>query len=90
MQPVITVYSGPGCFKCKYTMNKFDKEGIPYQVVEDPERAATLAENNGLRMSLPVVVVTSNTDYSSVWSDLDTKAIDSAITMYRRMAEVAV
>ena len=85
----VTIYSGPGCYKCKYTAKKFEREGVAFTLVEDPEQAKSLAENNGLRMSLPVVVVTApEVDY--VWSDLDTKAIDTAIHMYRQSAEIAV
>lgn len=85
----VTVYSGPGCYKCKYTAKKFEKEGVLYTLVEDPEQAKSLAETNGLRMSLPVVVVTTPRE-EVVWSDLDTKAIDKAIHKYREHATVAV
>lgn len=86
----VTIYSGPGCYKCKYTASKFKKEGVAYTIVEDPERARLLAENNGLRMSLPVVVVTTPSEDGYVWSDLDTRAIDNAIHIYRQFAEIAV
>lgn len=85
----ITIYSGPGCYKCKYTAKKFEREGVAFTIVDDPERAKLLAEHNALRMSLPVVHVTApEVDY--MWSDLDTKAIDNAIHMYRQNAEIAV
>lgn len=87
----VTVYSGPGCYKCKYTAKKFEKEGVAHTVVEDPETAKSLAEKNGLKLSLPVVVVVApNPNDTFVWSDLDTKAIDNAIHMYREHATVAV
>ena len=86
----VTIYSGPGCYKCKYTAKHFDREGVRYTLIDDPEKARLVAENNGLRLSLPVVVVTSHTEYSQVWSDLNTKAIDNAVHMYRQLTELAV
>ena len=77
----ITIYTKPGCFGCRKTIEKFSAAGIETQQVDITETASALeyiTDELGYAQA-PVVVV----DDDFHWSGLDTtnitRAIDAAI-----------
>lgn len=56
--PPVTIYSNPNCQPCNMTKRQFDKQGIPYDVIDmsQDEEARKYAMSLGY-LEAPVVVV---------------------------------
>lgn len=76
----VTMFSGPGCMRCRVTANRFDDLGIDYhteQAAEHPE-IVDQVETLGLKRQLPVVRVTGGEHESEMWwTGLDSGSINA-------------
>lgn len=73
----VTVYTKPGCFPCRKTIEKFQAAGIEPQIVDLTETPAALeyvSEDLGYSQA-PIVVIDENFH----WSGLNPGCIDRAI-----------
>lgn len=73
-----TVYSRPGCQKCKYTERKLDKIGVAVDTVmiDDHPDKITLMQKHGWS-ALPLVELTAPNGEVMRWHDLSTADLDA-------------
>lgn len=72
---MITIYTRPGCSRCDFTARRFERAGLPFQLVDveaDPTAADQLHATG--HQTLPVVTTGSET-----WSGLNVHKIDATI-----------
>lgn len=65
----VTMFSGPGCMRCRLTGNRFDDLGIAYHTAPAAEHPEVVerVEALGLKRQLPVVRVTGGEHESEMW-----------------------
>lgn len=81
--PRLVVYTKPGCFPCRKTIQKFTDAGLTPQIVNVAEHPAALeyvTEELGYSQA-PVVVYTADDDSENHWSGLDLARIQRVIDL---------